>query len=220
MSKLSSEYRSWEACWCHTALRLQHRSQAQSKPILSNAYISLDGKPCRRSLASTHASPRPGTEETTLLGPQLITEPDDRPRGRQNRELQPTMESDVQIPSPGSGTEKPNRRDSARIQGSRNEGAGWTEAQPILNSPNSNNSSGNPLPGSAPPTPRPPPPAPSSPPGSAKTAAVDNPLSRTPTAQPAAWSPERVAGARERQPRRGPRPSQFTPPATHRRPGR
>ena len=34
-----------------------------------------------------------------------------------------------------------------------------------------------------------------------------------------ARSPERAAGARERQPRRGPRPSQFTPPATHRRPG-
>lgn len=153
---------------------------------------------------STHASPRPGTEETTLLGPQLITEPDDRPRDRQSQ-LQPTIESDVQIPSPGSDTEKPNPRDSERIQGSRNEGAGWTEAQPILNSPNSNNSSGNPLPGSAPPTPRPPPPAPSSPPGSAKTAAVDNPLSRTPTAQPAAWSPERVSG--------GPRAPAPTRPA-------
>ena len=204
----------------HAGATLPYVSNTGPQRSPNRSYISLNGKPCRRSLASTHASPRPGTEETTLLEPQLITEPDDRPRGRQRRELQPTVESDVQIPSPGSDTEKPSRRDSARIQGSRNEGAGWTEAQPILNSPNSNNSSGNPLPGSAPPTPRPPPPAPSSPPGSAKTAAVDEPLSRAPTAQPAAWSPERVAGARERQPRRGPRPSQYTSPATHRRPGR
>lgn len=70
----------------------------------------------KRSRASTHALPRPGSEKTTPLGPGLITEPECRPRGQKSRELDPKIESGVPVPNPTQvGHRKPHLGGKAKI---------------------------------------------------------------------------------------------------------
>lgn len=111
---------------------------------------------CKRSPASTHASPRPGTEETTPLGPGLFTEPEDKPKNAKVGNWSSRFESRVPVPSLTSNRKKQIPKAAQRFGEAEKRGLDgpWPGPSP-LSSPNSNNSSGNPLADSAPPTPRP-----------------------------------------------------------------
>lgn len=110
------------------------------------------------------------------------------------------------FPAPGR-QRKPNPGGNAKIWGSRNEEIGWTEAQPIptLKSQRLQQLQ-EPPPRLRPAHPKAPPPAPSRPAESVRTSAIDKPLPRTPTAEPAALSGQRG-------------PESISPDAARGRPG-
>lgn len=114
-------------------------------------------------------------------------------------------------------TEKNKPRRQRKDLGKQKRG-GWMDRGPAH--PHSQVPTATTAPGTPSPTPPRPPPGPAArsfpPRGFGKDRRGRQPAS--PNRDNPACSPER-AGARERQPRRGPQPSQSAPPATHHRPG-